>query len=51
MVTQEDQSRPNPKELLNSEIRVKFERKLEDKFQACEKTKANILSEKNCQYS
>ena len=38
--------RPNPKELLNSDIRAKFERKLEDKFQACEETKANILSEK-----
>ena len=37
---------PNPKELLNSDIRAKFERKIEDEFQACEETKANILSEK-----
>ena len=37
---------PNPKELLNSDIRTKFERKIEDEFQACEETKANILSEK-----
>jgi hypothetical protein len=31
---------------LNSDIRAKFERKLEDKFKVCEEAKANILSEK-----